>query len=386
MQTTTLPNESKIAGGPLPLMIPGLIDVVIPTYNRAYCIERAIGSVLAQSYRHFNVIVVDDGSTDNTPELMRQRYANDPRIKYIYQKNAGVSAARNRGFAEVSGEFVALLDSDDVWKPWKLELQVACMRKFPAVGMVWTDMEAVDAAGEVFDPKFLRTMYHAYRWFSNEDLFTHVERLSQVAPELAATVGDIEIYSGDIYSQMIMGNLVHTSTAMLRRDRFECVRTFNEDLKFSGEDYDFHLRTTRAGPVALANVSSIQYQKGLPDRLTRPEYGIHIAQNFLKTIGPAVARDRARIVLPPRMLSHLFADTHRWIAEEALLLRDYRQVRMHAWLSLGYRLLQPRALSLLLIGLLPHPATVPLRAGVRVFRQVMPSLSGLRRNNKKPPR
>jgi len=101
------------------------VSVIIPTYNRAGLVIRAIESVLSQTYNDYEIIVVDDGSTDNTRELLRQRYGN--RIQYIYQTNAGVSAARNTGINASRCELVAFLDSDDIWLPKKLELQIPAM-------------------------------------------------------------------------------------------------------------------------------------------------------------------------------------------------------------------------------------------------------------------
>jgi hypothetical protein len=83
---------------------------------------------------------------------------------------------------------------------------------------------------------------------------------------------------------MVVGNLIHTSTILLRRERAEKVGLFDDTLKYSGEDFNFHLRTCRSGPVAFADVASIEYRVGAADQLTRPEYNIHIAKNFLKTI------------------------------------------------------------------------------------------------------
>jgi GT2 family glycosyltransferase len=95
----------------------GLVSVVIPNYNRAYILGRTIDSVLQQTYRPVDVIVIDDRSTDDTRRLVE---AFGSAVRYFYQINAGVSAARNRGFREARGEFVALLDSDDSWCSWKL--------------------------------------------------------------------------------------------------------------------------------------------------------------------------------------------------------------------------------------------------------------------------
>jgi glycosyltransferase involved in cell wall biosynthesis len=102
------------------IAIPG-ISVIIPTYNRAQLVTKAIDSVLAQTYHDYEIIVVDDGSTDNTKEVL-QPYMD--RIRYIYQENAGVSAARNAGIRVAKGEWIAFIDSDDQWLPDKLSAQI----------------------------------------------------------------------------------------------------------------------------------------------------------------------------------------------------------------------------------------------------------------------
>ena len=98
------------------------VSVIIPTYNRSSVLSRAIDSVLRQSFKDFELIVVDDGSTDNTKELI-EKYSDQ--ITYIYQDNKGVSAARNKGLEHAKGEWIAFLDSDDEWKKKKLEKQIA---------------------------------------------------------------------------------------------------------------------------------------------------------------------------------------------------------------------------------------------------------------------
>ena len=101
-----------------------LVSVVIPTFNRAKVVTRAIDSVLEQTYRNCEVIVVDDGSTDDTADVLR---SYKDKIVYIQQKNAGPSAARNRGIRESKGEFIAFLDSDDLWFATKLERQAGLL-------------------------------------------------------------------------------------------------------------------------------------------------------------------------------------------------------------------------------------------------------------------
>jgi hypothetical protein len=118
------------------------VSVVTPLYNKAATIVRTIESVRAQTHADFEMIIVDDGSTDRSGELARQ--IKDPRIRVISQTNAGVSAARNRGIAEATTEWVAFLDGDDAWRPTFLERTVALIERHPDVGAVivnfWKDL------------------------------------------------------------------------------------------------------------------------------------------------------------------------------------------------------------------------------------------------------
>jgi glycosyltransferase involved in cell wall biosynthesis len=107
-----------------------LVSVIIPTYNRASYVTEAIDSVLVQTYADYEIIVVDDGSTDNTQDVLRP-YLD--RIVYIYQPNAGVSAARNTGILAAKGEWIAFLDSDDIWLPQKLETHVSAVHDHPDI-------------------------------------------------------------------------------------------------------------------------------------------------------------------------------------------------------------------------------------------------------------
>ena len=103
-------------------------SVIIPSYNRAARLAEAIDSVLAQNHSNIEIIVVDDGSTDNTRQLVKQNY---PQVHYFYQENRGQSAARNRGIHAATGEIIALLDSDDLWLPGKIDHELTLFQQFP---------------------------------------------------------------------------------------------------------------------------------------------------------------------------------------------------------------------------------------------------------------
>jgi len=126
----------------------GLVSVVIPAFNAAGCIGRALDSALAQTYSQREIIVVDDGSTDDTPAQL-SRYGDQ--VHVVTKENGGLSSARNAGIAAASGEFVAFLDADDWWLPAKLERQVALMRAHPEIGFCSTAAQVVSTEAKLMN-------------------------------------------------------------------------------------------------------------------------------------------------------------------------------------------------------------------------------------------
>ena len=113
-----------------------MISVVIPLYNKERYIERAVYSVLSQTFQQFEIVIVNDGSTDGSVSVIERM--NNPLIRLIHQKNGGVSAARNRGIEEARFEYIAFLDADDEWKENHLEVIAGLIRKFPECGVFGT--------------------------------------------------------------------------------------------------------------------------------------------------------------------------------------------------------------------------------------------------------
>lgn len=132
-----------------------MISVIIPLYNKAASIGQTLRTVLGQTFQDFEVVVVDDGSTDGGADVVRA--VDDARIRLVSQPNAGVSAARNRGVSESRGEFVAFLDADDLWRPTYLETQFALTRKYPDCDVFATNYEFRDAEGRT-SPTILRRL------------------------------------------------------------------------------------------------------------------------------------------------------------------------------------------------------------------------------------
>jgi len=135
-----------------------LVSVIIPTYNRVQLIAQAIDSVLSQTYRNFEIIVVDDGSTDDTKQIL---IPYKDRITYIYQENQGGAAARNTGINRAKGKYIAFLDSDDLWFSPKLERQVEVLDNHDDFALIYTNIVYIDNAGRFFAPGYSSRMFRS---------------------------------------------------------------------------------------------------------------------------------------------------------------------------------------------------------------------------------
>ena len=204
------------------------VSVIIPTYNRSWIIKEAIDSVLAQDYKEFELIVVDDGSTDHTSDVLD---SSRNVIKVLSQKNKGVSAARNRGIAEASGQFIAFLDSDDLWLPQKLSAQVEFFNQTPNALICQTE--------EV--------------WIRNGLRVNPKKRHKKL--------------SGMIFKPSLELCLVSPSAVMIQRSLFDRVGEFDETLP-ACEDYDLWLRISSRFPIYLIDTLLIIKRGGHDDQLS----------------------------------------------------------------------------------------------------------------------
>ena len=337
------------------MVIRGMVSVVIPTFNRAYCLPAALASLQRQTHTNWEAVVVDDGSTDDTPKLLARLSSEDSRIKVHRQSNGGVSSARNSALELVSGEWVGFLDSDDEWEPWKLAAQLACFAHLPEIGMVCTDMAAVDSTGAVVAPRFLRRMYRAYAAVDSGNLFQHQTTFGELVPDFPASpeLASAPVRWGEMFSAMLYGNLVHTSTALVKRERLQAVGTFNESFR-SGEDYEFHLRTCREGPIALLDLPSIRYRiGGGSDQLTARRYRVEMAKNALLAREQAIANDRKLIKLSNAELARIESRANCWVAEELFDVGRWSESRRYFFRALPEARYKPKLLAKALLVLAP---------------------------------
>lgn len=205
------------------------ISVIIPTHNREHTLARAIESVQTQSVKPLEIIVIDDGSTDNTGALVKQDF---PTVKLYRQSNHGVSHARNRGIESARGEWIALLDSDDAWYPGKLEAQLNLLERNPSIRLCHTDEH----------------------WIRNG------KRINQRLRH--------EKRGGQIYQFCLPLCAISPSAALIHNSVFNDIGYFDEELP-ACEDYDFWLRLTALESVVFCDAPLVIKHGGHTDQLSR---------------------------------------------------------------------------------------------------------------------
>ena len=210
------------------------VTVIIPTFNRGYCLAESIQSVLDQSFTDFDLIVVDDGSTDNTPELLRH-FTDIQQIRL--EENCGVSYARNQGIAQAKGEWIAFLDSDDLWKKNKLSTQMKWLESHPEYKAVYTD--------EI--------------WIRNGVRVNAMNKHRK--------------YSGDIFRYCLPLCIVSPSSVLLHTELLREVGGFDESMPVC-EDYDLWLRIAKRFPFHFIEEKLIVKRGGHEDQLSRKFWGM----------------------------------------------------------------------------------------------------------------
>jgi glycosyltransferase involved in cell wall biosynthesis len=212
------------------------VSVVIPTYNRSDKVRKGVESVLAQSLKDLEVIVVDDGSSDNTEQALRQAFGN--RIRYYFQPNQGASVARNKGIEEARGDWIAFLDSDDLWEREKIEWQFDALQQFGSLcGACYTDVR-------FFNHSETRTMF----------------QLAQNSYHHENTMG----VNTDVLRLLIKpggaGMIVCLSSLLARRDVIQQAGGFNPDLLYS-QDSEFMFRLAILTSFCYVNCPLVQFDR-----------------------------------------------------------------------------------------------------------------------------
>ncbi len=288
------------------------VSGIIATYNRAAFIAQAVDSVLGQTYQNVELIVVDDGSTDNTREVLA---GYGGRLRYIYQDQRGRSLARNTGIRSASGDYIAFLDSDDIWLPQKLEKQLSVLESNPSLGLVHCLTEVIDEQGR-------RLEKETTKW---------------------RALYEMALRRGYTYEAMSLECVMYLSSVMVRRECFDSVGLFDASIP-AFEDWDWYLRFALQYEVAIvteplvlfrvhrANTPMHEFTEGriktclkhlaLLDTHERLPFGDKARRNFYLNLATAhymagnmcecrdwtlkAARGNLRVLLKPDVLVHFF--------------------------------------------------------------------------------
>jgi glycosyltransferase involved in cell wall biosynthesis len=280
-----------------------LVSAIIPTYNRAKTIERALNSVLAQTWKEIEVIVVDDGSTDQTIEILK---AYGDKVRVIRQQNGGPSAARNTGIKAAKGEIISFLDSDDAWLPLKTERQVKLLQRTESSGVVCCVCNA-------------RMLFSSGAITSFQAARLHPEQTEGIWSNPAQILIDRFLFFNQV--------------AAVRREALDHSGYFREDLRIM-EDYDMALRLSLAGPWAFIADPMVIWHEDAGSGLSRNLDQLELCQLVLKILDDLSNSSQFGPLLPSAPLLHRRLLLKKKINALSLLSQSSR-IR---WLS-GKRLL-----------------------------------------------
>ena len=237
------------------------VSIIIPTYNCALYIAETIASILNQSFKDIELIVVDDGSTDATRDIVASFGSS---VRLVTQANAGVCVARNRGIREAAGKYICLMDHDDYWFPHKLARQISMLEQQPETGVVYSSFilwHRDESGGQ----------------FPSPNTFDLNSYSDDTVPE----------FSGWIYHQFLIDCWMLTSTAMFRAEIFDQCGLFDESLPYS-EDWELWLRISHSYPfVQLRRPTTLYRQHAHQgNRLARDiDYRTRLLQDAVKKWG-----------------------------------------------------------------------------------------------------
>jgi glycosyltransferase involved in cell wall biosynthesis len=289
------------------------ISVIIPTFNRAQFVKKAINSVLNQTFQDVEIVVVDDGSTDNTKDIIN---SYGEQVRYIYQENKGAASSRNTGIEASKGEYIAFLDSDDYYTAENLQKKLSFLESNSKIGWVYSDWQLIDDKSNYLDKGSLRFNYF------NKKL------------------------SGEIFEELFYKrNFIATDTVVIRRSVLEDIGFFDPTIP-SQEEYDLWLRVSARYPVCYINEPLVIVTIH-PDSLST---------DFSKwAYGNALIIDKIEKILPDnftvrkRIMDRMHADKYTFLGRDFVQKGQFKKAVDAYWKSIRRLPFQKRIYWLLIL-------------------------------------
>lgn len=329
--------------------IKGLVSVALVVYNGTKYLPEAVDSVLAQTYRPIELIVVDDGSTDDTWSLL-QSYGD--RIVAIHQANGGLPVARNTAIRHARGEFIALMDHDDVCTPERVSIQVAFLRRHSEVGLCCSDFSAFDDRGQI-EASHIASYYSQCDASRGGLAALYPGAIEMDFSEVHADIGKVTCYMGDVYEKLAFGNFVHPPTVMVRATVARAVGLFDPQARTTC-DWDWNVRVSRQYKIGHVHLPLLAYRRsraqmsGLLHRASGHRVTFEVAQRIFAKDPMLMRRHkrRAREALGEFATDAAYAnsDSEPRLAWTLLwrAMWGYRYVRGLSWRTLAKLVLPTR--------------------------------------------
>lgn len=347
------------------------ISVIIPTFNRAHLIRRALDSAVAQAREGDEIIVVDDGSVDDTQSVVSRC---DNRVRYVRTANGGAGAARNRGVLEAHGDLVAFLDSDDEWMPGKLDLARSLFAARPEVLFCCSDMAATMPDGTVRH-RFLQEWHHDPR--SWDDILAPGRPYSSLAP-LPPGIDDFRVHIGSLYDPLAGRGYVFTSTVVVRRREAGDALRFATDLP-TFEDWVCYGMLARRGACAFLDTETAWEHLHAGPQLTNAA-PLTVFTTRLKVLERVWGSDADYLARRGPVYRHLYDAQHLAKIGSMLALGENEAVREELRQPQGARM-RRRLVELLPDGLWRSAYLMPSRTqalAARAWRKALRITKGRR--------
>jgi glycosyltransferase involved in cell wall biosynthesis len=332
------------------------VSAIIPAFNCARYLPDAIRSVLDQSRGVHELIVVDDGSTDNTGDVVR----GFSRVTYVRTPNQGAAAARNVGLARATGDLVAFLDADDAWYPNKLALQVEVLASHADVHAVCCDFSLVSEDGTLREERHIRRKYRVFSAYGLD-----WPAMFPARGTVASGGSSVNVYFGDAFAALFRGNFVNTSSIVLRRDAIERAGRFTVGRR-TQEDYELWLKIALGGAMAYIDLPLLTFRRR-PNQLTSDDQRLRVVQDTAEVVAALAGPARSRV--GEAVVDERVADLYYTLAKALLGSRQSSAARSALGRAYAHSGFAPRVASLYAWSWMPASLGDGIRRGYKRMRQ-----------------